>query len=111
MSDELDGLEELRARVAAGAGGARGVDAVRAAGVRLDAVLDLIEAGRGSREAGSGLNPVSSELLVADALLTDAVADAAAEGVSLADVLAALDAERLARRARQIDESLGERVG
>ena len=49
----------------------------RAAAGRLDAVLDLIARGRGIREAGSGLNAASSELLLADALLTEAAALAA----------------------------------
>ena len=71
---------------------------------RLDAVLGLIEQGRGVREAGSGLNAASSELLVADALLTDAAARAAADG-TLDDVLRALDLDRLTARARAIDEA------
>jgi hypothetical protein len=109
MPDAAPGLEELRARVAAAtdAGTAGTTDAsalARAALERLDAVLDLIAEGRGTREAGSGLNAASAELLVADALLTEAVAHAAIEGRSLRDLLADLDLDGLSEKAARIDE-------
>ena len=74
-----------------------------AAAARLHAVLDLIAAGRGIREAGSGLNAASSELLVADALLTEAAALAVEDG-SIDDIVRELQLERLAERARELDE-------
>lgn len=104
LPESSDGLEELRARVSAAASAApEGL--ARATADRLGAVLDLIESGRGRREAGSGLNPASRELLIADALLTEASAEAAAGGASLGDILRALDLAALAERARRIDES------
>lgn len=93
---------ELRARIDAleARADARGV-AVAAAD-RLRVVLDLIESGRGVREAGSGLNAASSELLVADALLTDAAARAATDG-TLDEIVRALRLDELAERARTLD--------
>ena len=75
-----------------------------AARVGLENVLELIARGRGIREAGSGLNAASAELLLADALLTEAAAMAAEDG-SIDDVVRELQLERLAERARTIDES------
>lgn len=111
VHDAGDGLEELRARVAAAAGDtgvAGGPALARAAAGCLNAVLDLIAEGRGTREAGSGLNAASSELLVADAVLTQAAVNAAAQGVSVGDLLREMDVEALAERARRIDESASE---
>ena len=113
MHDAPDGLDELRARVATAAGDAVDRDGpalARAAAERLTAVLDLIAEGRGTREAGSGLNPASTELLVAAALLTEAAANAIAQGLSVRELLAAMDLEALAARARDIDESASERA-
>ena len=96
--------DELRARMDAHApASADAPELVAAARARLGAVLDLIEQGRGIRESGSGLNAASSELLVADALLTDAAARAATQG-TIDELLRALDLEPLAARARAIDE-------
>ena len=93
---------ELRARIDAliADSDARGL-AVAAAD-RLRVVLDLIGSGRGVREAGSGLNAASSELLVADALLTDAAARAALDG-ELDTLLRDLRLDELAVRARELD--------
>ena len=75
-----------------------------AGAARLDAVLDLIAEGRGLREEGSGLNAASAELLLADALLTDAAYEAARDG-TLDELMAELELERLAARARTLDEA------
>lgn len=76
----------------------------RGAGERLAVVLDLIEAGDASREGRSGLNAASSELLIADALLTTASLRYATEGsVSGSALLPGLDLESLAARAERID--------
>lgn len=77
-----------------------------AARERLDAVLDLIESGRGIRAAGSGLNQASAELLVADALLTDA-AQSAAAAETLDTILPLLELERMSERARALDGKKG----
>ena len=74
-----------------------------AARASLEETLELIARGRGIREAGSGLNAASSELLLADALLTEAAALAAADG-SIDDIVRELQLERLAERARRLDE-------
>ncbi len=108
MTDDAPVPDELAARIAAALGEYPADDADPAliaarAADRLRAVLDLIAAGRGVREAGSGLNAASTELLVADALLTDAAARAAAGG-DLDALLRALDADGLAARAAAIDE-------
>jgi hypothetical protein len=96
---------ELRARLDDAAPATADARALaHAATARLDALLDLIAAGRGVREAGSGLNPASSELLVADALLTEAAALAAADG-AIDDIVRELQLERIAERAREIDEA------
>jgi len=107
MPDPVRVPEALAARLTAALGGlsadaAAGSIAARA-GERLHAVLDLVGDGRGVRESGSGLNAASMELLVADALLTDASARAAADG-SIDGLLRALDVEALAARARALDE-------
>ena len=94
---------ELRVRIDALLGQADARGLATAAADRLAVVLDLIEAGRGVREAGSGLNAASSQLLLADALLTEAAALAAAEG-SIDDIVRELQLERLAERARLLDE-------
>ena len=105
MADRAGVPDELRARMdAAAAASADAPELVAAARARLAAVLDLIEHGRGIRESGSGLNAASSELLVADALLTDAAARAAAQG-TIDDLLRALDLDELTARARAIDEA------
>ncbi|HEX6590290.1 MAG TPA: hypothetical protein VF039_14890 [Longimicrobiales bacterium] len=94
---------ELRARMDAAAPVAIDERALAiAARERLDAVLDLVAEGRAVREAGTGLNPASSQLLVADAFLTDAMARAAANG-TFDDVLPLLELERLTARARELD--------
>ena len=106
MAEQAEVPDALRARMdAAVSPSADATAKARAAAERLHAVLDLIEQGRGIREAGSGLNAASSELLVADALLTDAAARASAGDtpVTLEDVVAALDLERLAARALALD--------
>ena len=104
MSDTAAVPDVLRARMDAASPGAIDERTLTiAARQRLDGVLDLIAAGRGIREAGSGLNPASSELLVADALLTDAALHAAVAG-TFDDVLPLLELERLSERARMLDE-------
>lgn len=96
--------DELRARMDAHApASADAPELVAAARARLGAVLDLIEQGRGIRESGSGLNAASSELLVADALLTDAAASAALDG-DFDALLRALRLDELAARAGELDE-------
>ncbi|HUF12041.1 MAG TPA: hypothetical protein VMN78_02950 [Longimicrobiales bacterium] len=117
MSEDPRGLDELRARVQAAGGASRdgvasgdagSADAIALAGAAatsLAGVLDLIAAGRGMRETGSGLNPASKELLVADAVLTEAAARAATSGTRIESVLGALGLEELSERARAIDEA------
>ncbi|HUF13618.1 MAG TPA: hypothetical protein VMN78_11000 [Longimicrobiales bacterium] len=108
MSESADGMDALRARVAAAGGDAADARALaEAARARLAEVLELIASGRGVREAGSGLNAASAELLVADALLTEAAADAATTEGGLDHVLRALDLDALSERARAIDEGAG----
>ena len=89
---------------AAGALAAEGSDLALAVNASLKRVLELIAAGRGVREAGSGLNAASSELLVADALLTEAAALAAREDGGIEGLLRALDLDRLTEHAHLIDE-------
>lgn len=106
MADDTRGLDELRARLEAEAGAPGSADAEALAGAAAAAVADVLEliaAGRGVREAGSGLNPASTQLLVADALLTEAAARAATSGVGLEPVLRALRLEELSERAHAID--------
>ena len=95
--------QDLIARVRTAAGDGQPTSRAAAAATRLRNVLDLIAAGRGVREDGLGSNAAALELLVVDALLTDAAA-AAVRARRLDEVLRALDLEALAERARAIDE-------
>jgi hypothetical protein len=105
MADRARVPDQLRARMDAAAPESADALALANAGrARLVEVLDLIEQGRGIREGDSGLNAASSELLLADALLTDAAARAAGRG-PVAELLRALDFDALAARARTIDEA------
>ena len=103
MAERDDVPAELRARIDALVSHADARGLTVAAADRLSVVLDLIDAGRGVREAGSGLNAASSELLVADALLTDAAASAALDG-DFDALLRALRLDELAARAGELDE-------
>ena len=107
MSEGPTELDELRARIDAAARGCEDDpdSLARAAGARLGVVLDLIADGRGVRDAGSGLNAAAGELLVADALLTEAAARAAMfRGGDRIEPHRSLDLEALAERAGRIDE-------
>ena len=103
MADRRGVPDELRARLESSLP-ADADERVLAAAAhqQLGVVLDLIAAGRGRREAGSGMNAASSALLVADALLTEAAALAAA-GDTVEDVLRELSLDDLAARARRLD--------
>ena len=108
MAERADVPEGLRERMDSAAPASADARALAAAArERLDDVLELIARGRGIREAGSGLNAASSELLLADALLTEAAAIAADEG-SIDEIVRELQLERLAERARVIDEAMRE---
>lgn len=102
---DRDDLDELRTAVHASLDATDALAPARAAAALLDRVLDLVAEGATARAPGSGLDEASRALLTCDAMLTDAARRAVTGGVAMRALLEAADAERLAARARAIDES------
>lgn len=86
-------IEEALAETASGG---RATDAFLAgARARLLRAVEAMPLGREQRVAGHGLRPAAADLLVADALVTYAVAAAVDEDVSMDALLSRLDATGL----------------